>query len=203
MKNVKKALLGTALAGALVVGGGYGTYSWFTAQVTASGEVQNTTLELNNGVVEAGSLFPEGKKLAPSRETGEKTITIVNTGEENMFVRGKIDFMVEKDNEPAKNLLKGYRVQPVLKYNGEVIADLGWVEIKDLQPLLDQWLPGKDGTGNNPADSGQFAAGDKFEIVLNVMLEKNAGNEYQGATLKGNFEFQGKQIDENAKFPNN
>jgi hypothetical protein len=32
MKKVKKALIATSLAGALVASAGFGTYSWFTAE---------------------------------------------------------------------------------------------------------------------------------------------------------------------------
>ncbi|MFF2876376.1 hypothetical protein ACFVR2_08650 [Gottfriedia sp. NPDC057991] len=204
MNMLKKGLIGTALAGSLVVSAGYGTYSWFTAQVEASGTIQNSTLELNNGQTEAAIKFsPE--KLAPSRITTIAPIIIENTGEEPMFVRGKVNFTLENNpnNIKPNKFLRAYEVQPTVLYNGQEIADLGWLDIADLQPLLDKWLPSKDGSGSTPNDPGQFNAGDKIQIKLQLRLKENAGNEFQGASLKVDFAFEGKQIDENAAFAKN
>ena len=49
MKTVKKALLATSLAGALVVSAGYGTYSWFTSSTSAMGTIDTGNYRLITG----------------------------------------------------------------------------------------------------------------------------------------------------------
>jgi spore coat-associated protein N len=75
MKNIKKVLIGTALAGSLVVGAGYGTYSWFTAETSAMGTIDNGTFTLG----EMGTLFTN-QKIAPSQIGESELETIDNTG---------------------------------------------------------------------------------------------------------------------------
>jgi len=75
MKNIKKALIGTALAGSLIVGAGFGTYSWFTAESHATGSIENGTLSLS----EMGPLFAQ-TQFAPSQVIFSEAQTIENTG---------------------------------------------------------------------------------------------------------------------------
>ncbi|MBO9129422.1 hypothetical protein [Bacillus sp. 165] len=69
------------------------------------------------------------------------------------------------------------------------------------QDIIRQVFPSKKGTGNSPTDSDKFKARDTFELRLQVKLKESAGNEFQGASLKVDFAFEGKQIDENEAFP--
>ncbi|WP_110111583.1 hypothetical protein [Bacillus sp. CGMCC 1.16541] len=87
MNNVKKALVGTALAGTLVVGAGFGTYSWFTSNATVSGEVENTNIKLKGG----GTFNFAAEKLAPSRtKVAENWVTVENESDDKE-VRLKVD----------------------------------------------------------------------------------------------------------------
>ncbi|MFF3023430.1 TasA family protein [Gottfriedia sp. NPDC057948] len=196
MNKVKKALIGTSLAGSLVVGAGYGTYSWFTAQMTASGMVQNGTFEINNGQSEQQLTFSPDK-LAPSQISEMSPILIKNTGDYDMFIRGKVNFMI--DNAPTevsiKKLLSNYEVQPTILYNGETISDLDWIDLDDLQTTLDNLLPGQ-----GEDDSDRFKANDKIEIDLKLRLKDSADNNLQGVALKVSFKVQAKQTDPNAEF---
>ncbi|WP_100373750.1 hypothetical protein [Bacillus sp. FJAT-45037] len=69
MQKTKKALLGTALAGAIVIGAGFGTFSWFTSNAVVSGEITNSVIEITpesqvfNMKVNKG----EFDNMAPSR----------------------------------------------------------------------------------------------------------------------------------------
>ncbi|MGW8786569.1 hypothetical protein [Heyndrickxia sporothermodurans] len=66
MKKMKKALLGTTLVGALVVSAGFGTYSWFTSETNASGQIANGSLQLNNGQNITEKII-DGVDFAPSQ----------------------------------------------------------------------------------------------------------------------------------------
>ena len=83
MKNFKRVLIGTALAGSLVVGAGYGTYSWFTAQTSATGTIDNGTLALGDMGV---NLFKQ-EKFAPSKTVESDLKTIDNTGSLNQILK--------------------------------------------------------------------------------------------------------------------
>jgi spore coat-associated protein N len=83
MKNIKKVLIGTALAGSLVVGAGYGTYSWFTAETSATGTIDNGTFALGDM---GANLFNQ-VKFAPSRTVDSDLKTIDNTGSLNQILK--------------------------------------------------------------------------------------------------------------------
>ena len=77
IKSVKKAVLGTALAGVLVAGAGFGTYSWFTDSTKAQGQVKNAIVEIVGGG-QASFDYSSGY-LAPSRsQIAEEWKTIEN-----------------------------------------------------------------------------------------------------------------------------
>jgi len=204
INNVKKVALGIALSGALIAGAGYGTYSWYTSEVKATGSVQNTTFELNGGGKStSGNLF-EGT-LAPSRTTEEKSFTVTNTGQESMYLRTKFDFDVQGGSADKSTLLSGYEVKPTLVYKGKALTTPssldsdgdGWVKASELQSVLNAWIPSAEGE-----KSEQFASGDKLEIKLQLKLSDTADNKWQGATFSGDLKVQGKQVDEGAQFEN-
>ncbi|WP_404347676.1 hypothetical protein LG311_18445 [Sutcliffiella horikoshii] len=77
INNVKKAVLGTAMAGVLVAGAGFGTYSWFTDSTEAQGQVKNAIVEIAGGG-QASFDYSSGY-LAPSRsQIAEEWKTIEN-----------------------------------------------------------------------------------------------------------------------------
>jgi spore coat-associated protein N len=93
MKNIKKALLGTALAGSLIVGAGIGTYSWYTAESHASGTIQTG----NFGLSQMGNLFDQ-KQFAPSQVIFSETQTLENTGSLPQILKATYTHKVDQAN---------------------------------------------------------------------------------------------------------
>jgi spore coat-associated protein N len=208
MNKTKKALLGTALAGALVVGASAGTYAWFNAEVKVSGDIQNYTLELNDTTQDAITLFGnEGIKLAPSRTAGPETFDIKNTGELDQVIRMGADFTLTGPNGPyvtnvdgsvykitgsAQLLLNGNPVGGALPFN-TTAAQI------DTLFAGDTWFPSEDGKFWNGTQL-VLPSGYGVRVTLNVKLDEDAGNKYQAATLFGELEVDGKQTDEGSEF---
>lgn len=195
MKKVKRALLGTALAGAVIVGASAGTYSWFNAEVKTSGEIINYTLQLNNGTRETQTIF-ENQKLAPSR-TIKDSFEIINTGELSQFLRVGVKFDVDGDINSA--LLSGYKVKANIKYYAPnettptyETGPIGFMKLEDLNALFaaSPWIPDASG-----AEEFEFPSGAKLETVLTVKLENSADNNWQGVKLNGLVEVDGRQVD--------
>ncbi len=186
MNKMKKALLGTALAGTLVVGAGYGTYSWFTAESTVSGDIQNYTLSLSPSSVH---LFDANEKLAPSRTISDE-FTITNSGELDQFLRGKFSLTSDKAVDSSK-----YKVKVTAWYNDIPLGSIGGTGAQALD-LANGWLPNEDGTRGLPA----FKEGDKLKFKVDVTLDELAGNDYQGVNVSGTATIQGSQTDTDAAF---
>jgi spore coat-associated protein N len=98
MNKVKKALLATSMAGALVVSAGYGTYSWFTSSTSAVGDIDNGTLSVNNGEAISTKLF-SAAKFAPSQVVTGEFITLDNTGD--LAQNLKLTYEASVDKAPA------------------------------------------------------------------------------------------------------
>ncbi|MFG6115257.1 TasA family protein [Halobacillus sp. MO56] len=194
MKNIKKALVGTALAGTLVVGAGAGTYSWFNAEYTASGEITNETLQLNGETTFDEKLF-EGATLAPSR-TVEDSFSIKNTGSMDQIVRGKLDLAIYDGNQLV-SLDKGeYEVDVLAKYNGTTVVNQTF-SAEDIDTFFKdgEWLP--DDTGH---EGNYFVPGAEVTFDLGVRLKSSAGNEYQGKKLVGSIEVDARQTEAASTF---
>ncbi|MBE4907937.1 hypothetical protein IMZ08_07715 [Bacillus luteolus] len=93
MKNVKKALIGTALTGALVVGAGFGTYSWFTSEQVLSGSIENAIIDISaaeniNGSGTANLMNLTGK-FAPSRSAYSDPVVFKNGSNESAHLSVK------------------------------------------------------------------------------------------------------------------
>jgi spore coat-associated protein N len=205
MKNVKKALIGTALAGTLVIGAGAGTYSWFNAEYKVSGEVTNHTLEINDSTESSDILFETSEKLAPGRTVND-SFSIENTGSMKQIIRAKMDLALYDKNgvnigSPDKS---GYSLDATFTFTrgGTTFGPYAFENIpaQQLDDLLgnNTWLPSDSGL-----DIGEvfnFHPGDKLDVDLDVNLLGSAGNEYQEKTLKGALEVDGKQTDAGAEF---
>jgi spore coat-associated protein N len=236
MKNVKKALLATSLAGALVVSAGYGTYSWFTSSTEASGTIENGTLSVNNGESITTPLF-SGESFAPSQYVLGNFVTIDNTGDMDQQLKVTYTGSVDKASaDPYKIYYLAYKYKE--KPNGDVMKD-----------FRQEWERGFFNGNHNPSmslaksaatslpegvevitgeatveeaqemaslaksaetfDKTYKIGNDKFfklkpnqyiDIVFDVKLDQNAGNEYQGAVYNGSLNVQAKQTDQGAKF---
>ncbi|PLR77244.1 hypothetical protein CU633_11920 [Bacillus sp. V3-13] len=226
MKNVKKALIGTALAGTLVVGAGFGTYSWFTDQSQATGTIENGTLTLG----EMGSLF-EHTNFAPSQVLLSNWNTVKNTGSLDQVLRAtythsvdgasiskyKVGYLAVKYTEkPGKDKLKDWELRIQKKFfSGETnpavmsaaAAEEGY-EIKEgiLTEEEVQQLAKAEASGTSRTltlgEGGFWKLNDNqyIDIIFGVKLLDTAGNEYQGATYNANFLVEAKQTDNGAEF---
>jgi spore coat-associated protein N len=126
MKNVKKALLATSLAGALVVSAGYGTYSWFTSSTQAVGTIENGTLSVNNGESISTPLF-SGESFAPSQVVMGNFVTLENTGSLDQQLKVTYTGSVDKASaNPYKIYYMAFKYKE--KPSGDVIKDWrqGW-----------------------------------------------------------------------------
>jgi spore coat-associated protein N len=182
MNKMKKALLGTALAGTLVVGAGYGTYSWFTAESTVSGDIQNYTLSLSPSSVH---LFDANEKLAPSRTISDE-FTITNSGELDQFLRGQFSLNADKAVDPSK-----YEVKVTAWHGEDKVGSIAGTGAEALK-FDNMWYDARD--------HFTFGSGDKLKIKVDVTLKESAGNEYQGVTVGGEATIQGSQTDTGAAF---
>jgi spore coat-associated protein N len=202
MNKMKKALLGTALAGTIVVGAGFGTYSWFNAEVLTSGEVTNYTLKLNGDTQDTITLNPTAKKLAPGRSISE-TFNIKNDGELDQIVRGGLNFTLY-DGEVVSGVNKNmYDVSVVITWtdkNGDLKGSRTITTnaaAADAAFAGDTWFPSESGSSN---PDHYFMSGDNLKFDVTYGLNSAAGNVYQGLTLEGEFEFDGKQTDTGSEF---
>ncbi|WP_169864951.1 TasA family protein [Sutcliffiella halmapala] len=110
----KKALLGATLAGAIVIGGSYGTYSWFTSEVKATGEIINGTLQLNNGEDISTSIVSIDN-FAPSQLVWGDWMTLENTGTMDAHLQAtlhqQLDKQVSVDTYKLGYVAYKYKVQ--------------------------------------------------------------------------------------------
>lgn len=132
MKKVKRALLGTTLAGALIVSAGYGTYSWFTSETNAAGQIANGTLQLNNGQNITEKVI-DGADFAPSQLKYGEWMTIDNTGTQDANIRAILSQKLDKDVN-----IKKYKVGYIaLKYKEKPSGDVQKAAKIKLDKLFD------------------------------------------------------------------
>ncbi|OIK08826.1 TasA family protein [Bacillus sp. MUM 13] len=243
MKNIKKALIATSMAGAVLVSAGYGTYSWFTSETQASGTIQDGTLSVNDGKSITTKLFEE-KNLAPSEYVSGNPITLDNTGTLDQVLKLTYSASVDKasaapfkiyyiafkykskpngnvmkdwqnewekgffkgNHNPAPSLAKSLAAPPALPaLPAGVEAVTGELSSADFQSMA-------AAASNKAAGDGskQYTIGDdKFftlksdqfiDIIFDVKLDENAGNEYQAATYSAKLTAEAKQTDDGAKY---
>lgn len=157
MKSLKKALLGTALAGTLVVGASYGTYSWFTAEQSATGEIVNGTLTLG----EMGSLF-EHTNFAPSQLLISEWNTVDNTGSLDQELLATFTHSVNKEVNVSKYKV-GYLA---IKFKEK---DEGVFKVKDWKLRLGGIL---NGTTNPARTMAKAADNAGYEVVEGVLSDE-------------------------------
>lgn len=154
MKKMKKALWGTTLVGALVVSAGFGTYSWFTSETNAAGEIANGTLQLNNGQNITEKVI-DGVDFAPSQLKYGEWMTIDNTGSQDTHIKATLSQSLDKDIN-----IKKYKVGYIaLKYKEKPSGDVLKASKIKLEKLF-------EGT-TNVVDTFQ-AAGDEIEVAPGV-----------------------------------
>ncbi|SFA92316.1 MULTISPECIES: hypothetical protein [unclassified Bacillus (in: firmicutes)] len=157
MKSLKKALLGTALAGTLVVGASYGTYSWFTAEQSASGTISNGTLALG----EMGSLFAH-ENFAPSQLLISEWNTVENTGSLDQRLLATFSHSVDKEVNVSK-----YKVAYLaIKFKEK---EEGVLKVKDWKLRLGGIL---NGTTNPAKTMAKAADNADYEVVEGVLSDE-------------------------------
>lgn len=201
MQKMKKALLGTAIAGALVVGAGAGTYSWFNASYTASGAITNHTLTINNSTTATQNLVFGEKMLAPGRDVSDQ-LKFENTGSMDQILRLGLNFTLKNEAGQVIQIpdKSKFIVTATIHFTrGSHTYNLGPVsgDAQTIDTYLhgNTWFPDSSG-----AENAVFKPGDKVVVDLNVKLDENAGNEYQGKTLFGVAELDARQTDSESQF---
>jgi spore coat-associated protein N len=173
MKNLKKALLGTALAGSLVVGAGFGTYSWFTAETSATGTIDNGTLTLG----EMGTLF-EHDNFAPSQLLIGEWNKIENTGSLDQVLKATYTHSVDKEANVSKYKV-GYLAVKFKETNQP-----GVDKIKDWKLRIGGILNGT----TNPTQSIAKAASDSsdYEVIEGVLSDSEVQGLMKAQEAGGN-----------------
>lgn len=233
MKKTKKFLLGTALAGALVASAGYGTYSWFTSETQGLGDMENGTLQINNGGDIETPIF-SGKNFTPSQLQYGNWITLSNSGSLDTHLKATYSHSVDKASLEEYEV--GYIAMKYTTTPGEDIYEDAKIQLANLfegttneRPLsaavpagvevVSGMLKGEQAKAvmNTTGTSGEFVIGEGGEgdpfwslnegqyidIMIGIKLGENAGNEYQGAKYNATFNFKAKQTDDGAQNTNN
>jgi spore coat-associated protein N len=170
MKKMKTALLGTTLVGALVVAGGFGTYSWFTSETSASGEIANGTLQINNGQNITEKVI-DGVDFAPSQLKYGEWMTIDNSGSQDTHIKATLSQSLDKDIN-----IKKYKVGYIaLKYKEKPSEDVMKASKIKLEKLF-------NGT-TNVVDTFQ-SEGDEVEVAPGVTAVMGVVGEDGVAELK-------------------
>lgn len=176
MKKTKKALLATALTGALVLGAGVGSYSWFTSEIQATGQITNGTLEINNGNnIEESIVNYNG--FAPSNLVFGDWLTIENTGTMDTHLEASFSHELDQ-NVSVSNYKVGYIA---FKYTTQPGRDIREATQTKLQELF-------DGVTNEvEAQEAVAALSDDVEIITGFVEEPEFRAFSEGEVNKGGF----------------
>ncbi|WP_152966801.1 hypothetical protein [Sporosarcina globispora] len=232
MKKTKKFLLGTALAGALVASAGLGTYSWFTSETQAQGDMENGTLQINNGSDIETPIF-SGKKFTPSQLQYGNWITLSNSGDLNTHLKATYSHSVDKASleeyevgyiamkyttAPDEDIYEDAKIQLANLFEGTTNErPLSAAEPESVE-VVSGILKGEQAKAmmDTAGTSGEFVMGEGGEgdpfwslnegqyidVMIGIKLGEHAGNEYQGAKYGATFKVNAKQTDDGAQYEN-
>lgn len=224
MKKSKNVLLGTALAGALIVSTGFGTYSWFTSESNAQAEMKNGILQINGGGNIDTPIFT-AEQFAPSQLHYGEWLSISNTGDMDAHIKATYTHSVDKAS------LEGYEVGFIaMKYTvkpDENAYEDSKIKLDNLfngttNEVLSSENDGKNGVemmgtllSAKQIESGEILVGDGeneefweldegqyIDIMMGIKLDESAGNEYQGASYKAGLNVIAKQTDAGSTYDN-
>lgn len=178
LAKAKKALLGTTIAGAIAVAASYGTYSWFTSETTAKGEITNALVQLNHGEGIQEKIVAQ-ENFAPSQLVYGDWMTIDNTGTVDTFLQAKLD---QKLDKPLS--LDTYKVGYVaLKYKVKPEEDV----LKASQIKLEELFEGTTNDVTSTLASGQpIEIAEGVEIITGYL---NTSIDAQSVAVAGEKEF--------------
>lgn len=170
LSKVKKALIGTSIAGMITVSLSYGTYSWFTSETTAQGKIINSTVQLNNGQnIEENIVNIDG--FSPSQLVFGDWMKINNTGTVASPLQAKLFQSIDKNLS-----IDTYKVGYVaIKYKVEPTAD----ELKAYQIKLEELFKGTTNEVAQPKNIPLTIKDDKVDMIIgfvNQNSERKASN---------------------------
>lgn len=224
MKKSKNVLLGTALAGALIVSTGFGTYSWFTSESNAQAEMKNGILQINGGGNIDTPIFT-AEQFAPSQLHYGEWLSISNTGDMDAHIKATYTHAVDKAS------LEGYEVGFIaMKYTvkpGQDAYEDSKIKLDNLFNGTTNEVLSSNNDGKNriemmgtllsakQIESGEILVGDGeneqfweldegqyIDIMMGIKLDESAGNEYQGAAYKAGLNVIAKQTDTGSTYEN-
>ncbi len=220
----KKIIISVLLIGVLAFSLGLGSYAWFTSQATSSDNTFTTgTLRLDQGGLEAFNLNDEVNKLKPSDITRLITIDIINDGSLDLAWFGK--FIVSDDtfvlNDETRSLTEAIYIEEMqmefLKpdehsqweptdkfivngrgsgtygghYDGLVDSTLGVITLKNF--LNDNAM----GVGAG-VQMGALKEDYSYRLSFKLGFAPLANNDYQGRTMKIEYQVNATQLNANA-----
>ncbi|AST94925.1 TasA family protein [Shouchella clausii] len=230
VKSLKLAMIATAFVGALVIVlGSGGSFSWFTGETSATGEIKNGTLEINHGEDIDGNIV-QAESFAPSQLIFGDWLSIENTGTLDTHLQATYDHSVDLNvpidaykvgyiaikytTTPGRDVYEDAQYKLDQLFNGitnEVqsfshTAEANGVEVvavlideQAYDENADQFVLG-DGSLQGPDNEfWQLDEGQYIDLNFGVKLDENAGNEYQGAVYTASLEVLAKQTDQGAK----
>ncbi|MBM7585932.1 spore coat-associated protein N [Bacillus pakistanensis] len=161
----KKALLGTTLAGAIAVGASFGTYSWFTSETAATGEITNGVLEINNGE-DISEKIVNIDEFAPSQLIYGDWMTLDNTGSMDAHLQATLHQAIDKELS-VDTYKMGY---VALKYKVKPSGDV----LKKSQMMLEELFDGTTNEVGKAVKSGtEIAPG--VEVITGYINSPGAG----------------------------
>ncbi|MCS0787421.1 hypothetical protein NX021_04500 [Cytobacillus firmus] len=174
MFKLKNAFLGSALVGAIVVSGSFGTYSWFTSETNASGEITNGKLEINNGQ-DIQTKIIEGAGFAPSQLKYGEWLKIENTGDMDAYLKATYNQSLSAD-VPLNAYKVGY-IAYKFSEGEEMTEDI----LEESRIYLDKLF---NGTTNEVTPAAKTIA-PGVEMIVGIVEEANIDPAAKGMGGKG------------------
>ncbi|WP_053361525.1 SipW-dependent-type signal peptide-containing protein [Bacillus sp. FJAT-27251] len=187
LKVLKNSLAGIALAGILAGGPSFGTYAWFSSSATVEGKITNSTLAISEAHGKSSMNF-NGDELSKGKIVSD-SITIKNTGEEPVFMKGHLKLKVtEKSNKNLNEpeILSRYLVK--VQIGDKLITD--FVESNNIS----QFNIFKDYM------NGPFHPGETVKVMISLKVKDKTNNTYREIKIKPVIIVEAKQIDKGAEF---
>ncbi|WP_053361526.1 LPXTG cell wall anchor domain-containing protein [Bacillus sp. FJAT-27251] len=131
---------------------------------------------------EKHDLFDNDMKLAPSRTTGERTVTIKNHYTGTIKLKPIFHFTLENiDDSQMDRMLSYYQIKAKLFHSGN--------ELQSEDLFNGQWhsLTNFTELFNNNILMEKLGRGENYQLNFTLRLIEEAGNEFQGVKLNGEF----------------
>jgi hypothetical protein len=186
---MKKALMGTMMAGALIIGAGAstGTYSDFFSSASSTGnQIELGTLELSQ-TGELGALV-NTTNLKPGSSVDGTGVTVGNTGSLSGVLSASLTNFGLVDGDGNAIAAADYGnysdIKVGLKVNGHSIGEVSVTELPGLVSQLNTYLQGY-----------ALASGEEYSITPTVKINRTSGdqNHLQGVNVSGDISWELRQ----------